>query len=92
MDLELEVECYSGHRADERPLRFAFAGKPGTPKYEVKAVLDQWYGVGYQCFKVLVDDGNITSCVIRRAKIAGVSIRFGAPEKNSDGRTVTSDE
>ncbi|MGO8787765.1 MAG: hypothetical protein ACLQVL_10345 [Terriglobia bacterium] len=59
MDLELEVECYSGHRADERPLRFAFAGKPGTPKYEVKAVLDQWYGVGYQCFKVLVDDGNI---------------------------------
>jgi hypothetical protein len=59
MDLELQVECYSGHRADERPLRFAFAAKPGAPKYEVKAVLDQWYGVGYQCFKVLADDGNI---------------------------------
>jgi hypothetical protein len=59
MDIELKVECYSGYRADERPLRFAFPGKAGAPKYEVKEVLDQWYGVGYQCFKVRADDGNI---------------------------------
>ena len=26
--------------------------------FEVKEVLDQWYGVGYQCFKVLADDCN----------------------------------
>jgi hypothetical protein len=25
----------------------------------VKEVLDQWYGVGYRCFKVRADDGNI---------------------------------
>ena len=59
MDMELQVECYSGYRADERPLRFAFPGKAGAPTYEVKDVLDQWYGVGYQCFKVRADDGNI---------------------------------
>lgn len=27
--------------------------------YEVKEVLDQWYGPDYQCFKVLADDGNL---------------------------------
>jgi hypothetical protein len=59
MDMELKVECYSGYRADERPLRFSFPGRTGTPRYEVTKVLDQWYGVGYQCFKVRADDGNI---------------------------------
>ena len=59
MDMKLHVECYSGYRADERPLRFAFLGNPGTPKYEVKEVLDQGYWVGYQCFKVRADDGNL---------------------------------
>ena len=58
MDMELRVECYSGYRADERPRRFAFPGKAGVT-YEVKEVLDQWYGVGYQCFKVQADDDNI---------------------------------
>jgi hypothetical protein len=59
MDLELKVECYAGYRADERPLRFAFAGKTDAPQLEVKEIQDQWYGVGYQCFKVRADDGNI---------------------------------
>ena len=59
MGMELHVECYSGYRADERPLRFAFSAKPDASKFEVKEVLDQWYGVGYQCFKVRADDGNI---------------------------------
>ncbi len=27
--------------------------------FEVVEVLDQWYGVGYRCFKVHADDGNI---------------------------------
>lgn len=66
MSLALKVECYSGHKADERPLRFLMgeasdaaetAALPRT--YEVKEVLDQWYGPGYQCFKVLADDGNL---------------------------------
>ncbi len=53
------MECYSGYRADERPLRFAFVAKPDAPKLEAKEVLDQWCGVGYQCFKVRADDNNI---------------------------------
>jgi hypothetical protein len=59
MDMQLKVECYSGYRADERPLRFAFSHQACVTKYEVKEILDQWYGVGYQCFKVRADDGNI---------------------------------
>jgi hypothetical protein len=55
MSLTLKVECYSGHKADERPLRFT-AQRPKAPTREVTQVLDQWYGVGYQCFKVLADD------------------------------------
>ena len=57
--MELRVECYSGYRADERPLCFTFAGNADAPKYEVTDVLDEWYGVGYQCFKVRANDGNI---------------------------------
>lgn len=57
--MELQVECYSGYRADERPLRFGLLGEPGAQKYEVRKVLDQWYGVEYRCFKVRADDGNV---------------------------------
>jgi hypothetical protein len=58
MGLELKVECYSGHKADERPLRFT-ALSLGARTYEVSEVLDQWYGIDYQCFKVRADDGNL---------------------------------
>jgi len=58
MSLHLKVECYSGYKADERPLRFRFADKPEGRVFEIQEVLDQWYGVGYQCFRVLADDGN----------------------------------
>ncbi|MGO8815244.1 MAG: hypothetical protein ACLQVG_11385 [Terriglobia bacterium] len=59
MNMDLKVECHSGFKADERPLRFAFPGKQGAPNHEVTEVLDQWYGIGYQCFKVRADDGNL---------------------------------
>jgi len=59
MNMALQVECYSGYRAEERPLRFAFAGKTGASRYEVEEIVDQWYGVGYRCFKVQANDGNI---------------------------------
>ena len=57
MSVRLKVECYAGYKADERPLRFA-ALSPNAPTREVKEVLDQWYGPGYQCFKVLADDDH----------------------------------
>jgi hypothetical protein len=58
MSLKLQVECYAGYKADERPLCFT----PQTPQartYEVKEVIDQWYGIGYACFKVRADDNNL---------------------------------
>ena len=58
MRLALKVECYSGYKAYERPLRFTLAGLNGR-SYVVREILDQWYGDGYQYFKVRADDKNI---------------------------------
>lgn len=57
MSLRLKVECYAGYKAEERPLRFS-SQAPGARTFEVKEVLDRWYGPEYQCFKVRADDGN----------------------------------
>ena len=59
MTMTLKVECYAGYRADERPLRFTFQDISDATTHEVRQVLDQWYGVGFRCFKVLAEDGNI---------------------------------
>jgi hypothetical protein len=57
--VRLKVECYSGYKADERPLRFTFVDRPEGQILEVREILDQWYGIGYRCFKILADDGNL---------------------------------
>jgi len=36
--MKLDVECYSGHKVDERPVRFTLEGK----LFCVETVLDQW--------------------------------------------------
>lgn len=53
--VKLEVECYSGRKADERPVRFRLDARV----YLVEEVLDQWYGRDDQFFKVRADDGNL---------------------------------
>jgi hypothetical protein len=53
--LKLEVDSYSGRKADERPVRFRL----GEREYLVQEVLDQWYGPDEVFFKVLASDGNI---------------------------------
>jgi hypothetical protein len=58
MSLLLKVECYAGYKADQRPLRFRLE-PAAAPTFEVRKVLDQWYGPDYECFKVRADDGNI---------------------------------
>ena len=68
----LKVECYAGYKADQRPSRFSFVTAPrsrdsraevsairGSRTYQVTEVLDCWYGPGYECFKVRVDDRNL---------------------------------
>jgi len=51
----LKVECYSGYKADERPLSFTINEK----KFLVEEILDQWCGEDYIYFKLRADDGCI---------------------------------
>jgi hypothetical protein len=53
--MKLEVECYSGQKADERPLRFRMDGR----QYVVKDILDQWYEPESISYRVRADDGNL---------------------------------
>jgi hypothetical protein len=58
MSLRLHVQCYAGYKADERPRRFT-PQAPQARTYEVKEIVDQWFGIGYMCFKVRADDNNL---------------------------------
>jgi hypothetical protein len=52
--MNIKVECYSGHKADERPVRFTLGGQP----LEVLQVEDQWYSPSLHYFRVRASDGN----------------------------------
>ena len=54
-NMKLEVDCYSGRKADERPVRFQLEGR----QYLVDEVLDQWYGPQDAFYKIRADDGNL---------------------------------
>jgi len=60
----LQVECYSGYKADERPVRFRLAERT----CEMVEVQDRWYGPGCAWFRVLADDGNVY--ILRRTDVA----------------------
>ena len=51
---ELKVECYSGHKADQRTLRFTL----GVTVLTVEEVEDQWYSPDATYFRVRAADGN----------------------------------
>ena len=53
--MKLRVECYSGAKADERPVRFWLDERA----FLVEEILDQWYGPLDAFFKVRADDGNL---------------------------------
>jgi uncharacterized protein (UPF0128 family) len=53
--MKVSVECYSGHKADERPIRFQLDGR----EYLVEEVVDQWYGPNSMFFRVRAQDGNL---------------------------------
>ncbi len=63
---EIRVECYAGHRADERPLRFVLSSRP----YEVHELDGRWYSPEASYFRVLADDGNFY--VLRRDDTQGI--------------------
>lgn len=53
--MRLQVECHSGRKADEKPVRFRLDERD----YVVEEVLDQWYGSDGTFYKVRADDGNL---------------------------------
>ena len=59
MTMQIRVECYSGWKADEQPIRF----RAGEELQSVEEVMDQWYGPDSGFFKVRTDDGSV--CVLR---------------------------
>jgi len=50
----VHVECYSGYRANERPLRLRL----GEETLEVAEVEDRWYSPGATYFRVRVTNGD----------------------------------
>lgn len=54
-DMKLEVECYSGHKGDERPVQFRI----DDHEYRVEEVLDHWYSPEDTWFKLRAHDGNL---------------------------------
>ncbi|MBI3667757.1 MAG: hypothetical protein HY236_16260 [Acidobacteria bacterium] len=53
--MEVQVEGYSGYKANERPLRFCLRDR----WFEVRELQDRWYGPDYTYFRVRADDGII---------------------------------
>jgi hypothetical protein len=51
----IEVQCYAGYRADERPLSFTLRGRT----FRVEEVEDRWYSPEACYFRVRADDGNL---------------------------------
>ncbi len=56
----INVECYSGRKADERPVSFCVGGE----KRMVERVIDRWTGEDHDYFKLLADDRRVY--IIRR--------------------------
>src|SRR5574340_776135 len=41
-DGRIQVECYSGHRVNERPIAFTYQGR----RREIQEIIDRWYEGG----------------------------------------------
>ena len=52
---EIEVTAYSGYKANERPLSFILDQR----RLNVEKIVDRWYGMEHDNFKVLADNGRL---------------------------------
>jgi len=59
---QINVECYSGYRIDERPVAFIYQDR----RWEIAEIIDRWYEGGidpsrpvFNYFKVRTSEGNI---------------------------------
>ncbi len=53
-DVTVRVECYSGFKADEHPIRFVL----GERVLDVLEIEDRWYSPGETYFRILASDGD----------------------------------
>lgn len=51
----IQVSCYSGYKANERPINFTVRGR----NLLVEEIIDRWYGVNHSYFKILANDQKI---------------------------------
>ena len=52
---KIEVVGYSGYKANERPLYFLL----DEERLKVQNIIDRWYGVEHDYFKVMAEDGKV---------------------------------
>jgi hypothetical protein len=80
--IPLEVECYSGYAADERPVSIRL----GERRIAVTEIQDRWYGVDHAYFKLLGEDGM--RYLIRQDRISDTweLVFFEAPTPARIGR------
>lgn len=50
----VRVECYSGYKGEERPVRIVF----GAQSLDIVEVEDRWYSPGATFFRVLTETGE----------------------------------
>jgi hypothetical protein len=62
----VEVECYAGYRANERPIRLKLGGQT----LEILEVEDRWYSPGETYFRVRIEGGD--RYVLRHAEAQDV--------------------
>ena len=53
--MRIKVECYSGYKGEERPVRF-YLGERGL---EVLEVMDRWYSLNGSFFRVRAEDQHL---------------------------------
>jgi len=53
--LEIQVECYAGHRGEQTPRAIVL----GERRVAITEVLDQWLAPDHRYFKLRGDDGDI---------------------------------
>jgi hypothetical protein len=51
----VKVLAYSGYKANERPTAFVVDDQ----MHQVAGIVDRWYGIEHDYFKVLAEDGKI---------------------------------
>jgi hypothetical protein len=63
--LEVQVECYAGHRGEETPRRVWF----GDRTLEVAAIIDQWLDPEHRYFKFADPSGDLF--IVRHDEMSG---------------------